>query len=137
MNTYFNFMKEDKLWKWFSIYIRLRDTNENGMCSCFTCGRIAHWREMDCGHGIPRQHKATKYSLLNNHAQCKRCNGFEGGRQADYAKKVDKIYGEGTWDRLVVLSKTTVKYSRFDIEFMTEFYKQLAQDLAKEKRIKI
>src|SRR3989304_3712371 len=70
---------ENKLWAVFSVYIRLRDSNSQGIGSCFTCGKLLHWTKGDCGHGIPRQHKATKFNEWNNHLQCKRCNGFEGG----------------------------------------------------------
>ena len=47
-------MRDDKLWKWFSIYIRLRDSDENGYGKCFTCGKIIFWKKGDCGHGIGR-----------------------------------------------------------------------------------
>jgi hypothetical protein len=79
---------------------------------------------MDCGHGIPRQHKATKFSEINNHAQCKRCNGFEGGKREVYKVEVDKRYGPGTWDKLELASKITLKRTQFEIDTMTEFYKQ-------------
>jgi hypothetical protein len=84
---------------------------------------------MDCGHGIPRQHKATKFSEINNHAQCKRCNGFEGGKREVYKVEVDKRYGAGTWDKLELASKMTFKRTQFDIDLMTEIYKQQLKKL--------
>ena len=114
---------EAMLWKTFSEYIRRRDANENGICKCFTCGLIRPWQQMDAGHGIPRQHKATKYNEKNNHPQCKRCNGFEGGMREEYKKKVDKIYGAGTWDKLLLQSKMTSKVGSFERGIMNEFYK--------------
>lgn len=101
---------EDKLWDIFSVFIRLRDSDHQGVCKCFTCGRINHWTKMDCGHGIPRQHKATKFNEQNNHAQCKHCNGFEGGRREVYKERMDKIYGAGTWDKMELASRGTVKW---------------------------
>lgn len=126
-------MKTDKLWKAFSEYIRLRDSDENGFCKCFTCGRIKFWKDCDCGHGIPRQHKATKYNEKNNHAQCKHCNGFEGGMREAYKKEMDRRYGEGTWDRMLIASKSTFKISRFDIEMMTKYYQEEAKKLKQSK----
>ena len=117
--------REAKLWQAFSKYIRQRDADENGYCKCFTCGRIKHWKEMDCGHGIPRQYKATKYDEKNNHAQCKRCNGFEEGRKDIYKERVNQLYGKGTWERLQILSKTTCKRTQFDIDQMYNYYKGL------------
>lgn len=127
-------MSETRLWKWFSTYIRLRDAQPfTGLATCFTCGRVAHWRQMDCGHGIPRQHRATKYNECNNHAQCKRCNAFEGGRLDEYAKQVDARYGRGTWDRLKIESTRSCKRTRHEIEIMTNYYKSEALKLAKQK----
>lgn len=116
-------MKDDKLWKVFSEYCRIRDSNSDGIVKCFTCEYIGIWKGMDCGHGIGRQHKATKFDERNNHAQCKRCNGFEGGQQAIYKEEVEKRYGEGTWQELVIKSKQTCKRTKAEIEEMIEFYK--------------
>lgn len=120
-------MSDAKLWKVFSEYIRRRDSDSEGNCICITCGLRRPWRQMDCGHGIGRQHKATKYSEVNNHAQCKRCNGFEGGRREVYKEEVDKRYGAGTWDKLEVQSRQTCKRGQFEIDMMTKHYKSLLE----------
>jgi hypothetical protein len=124
-------MNDSKLWKVFSEYIRRRDADKDGNCKCITCGLVRPWKQMDCGHGIPRQHKATKFSEINNHAQCKRCNGFEGGKREVYKVEVDKRYGAGTWDKLELASKMTFKRTQFEIDTMTEFYKQELKKLTK------
>lgn len=126
-------MTDAKLWKVFSEFIRLRDSDTEGICTCFTCGFRAEWKRFDCGHGIPRQHKATKYSEVNNHAQCKRCNGFEGGQQARYKEEVNKRYGEGTWERLEIQSRKICKIGKFEIETMTTHYKKLVKELKLKK----
>jgi hypothetical protein len=128
-------MTDAKLWKWFSIYIRVRDSDDNGNATCFTCGRVKKWKEGDCGHGIGRQHKSTKYNEMNNHFQCKKCNGFEEGRKDEYARKVDEIYGPGTWDKLLLASKQACKRGKVEIETMTEYYKKEAMRIAKLKNI--
>lgn len=129
-------MSDAKLWKAFSEYIRQRDADENGYCRCFTCGLIRPWKQMDCGHGIPRQHKATKYHEHNNHAQCKKCNGFEGGKRERYKEEVDRRYGAGTWDRLEVLSRGTCKRGQFEIDVMTSYYRNLTKKLYVDRNIK-
>lgn len=123
-----------RLWKVFSEFIRQRDADENGNCKCFTCGLIRHWKQMDCGHGIGRQHKATKFNEKNNHAQCKRCNGFEGGMRERYKEEMDKRYGEGTWDKMEVIARTTCKRGAFEIEQLTKYYKAEVKKL--KERIK-
>ena len=119
-------MNDKKLWKAFSEYIRKRDSDENGNCICITCGLIRPWKQMDCGHGIGRQHWGTRYNEKNNHAQCKRCNGFEGGKREVYKVEVDKRYGYGTWDKLELLSRVVSKKpSQFEVDILEKHYKQL------------
>lgn len=122
-----------KLWKVFSLYIRLRDSDSNGIAKCFTCPYMAPYSQMDCGHGIGRQHKATKFDERNNHAQCKRCNGFEGGEQAIYKEEVEKRYGKGTWDALVLKSRQVCKRGKVEIDVMTEYYKKRVKELQASK----
>lgn len=128
-------VSEAMLWDMFSLYIRLRDSDENGVCRCFTCGNFRHYTKLDCGHGIPRQHKATKYHSWNNHAQCKHCNGFEGGMREAYKLEMDKRYGAGTWDKLLILSRTTVKLGPFEFKTMYEYFKSEVEKLKKLKGI--
>lgn len=123
-------MKEDKLWKAFSIFIRTRDADENGMCKCFTCGFVNHWKKMDCGHGIPRQYKATKYDEKNNQVQCKRCNGFEGGKREVFKVEMDKKYGAGTWDLMELKSRQVCRRGQFEIEALTKYYKEKTKQIA-------
>lgn len=120
---------EARLWKVFSEYIRLRDADHNGFCKCFTCSNIRYWRDMDCGHGIGRQHKGTKYNEQNNHAQCGKCNGFEGGRMDVYKEEMNRRYGAHTWELMEAAAKKPRKYTRFEIEAMTEHYKREADRL--------
>lgn len=127
---------ERVLWPWFSRYIRVRDAKPfTGVCTCFTCGRIRNWKDMDCGHGIGRQHMATKYHEANNHAQCKLCNGFEEGRKDLYAENVDLKYGKGTWNKLLVLSRGISKLGKFEFDQMAKYYKAEFERIKKEKNI--
>lgn len=128
-------MNDAKLWKIFSQYIRLRDSNENGFCICCTCGAIRYWKDMDCGHGIPRQHMATKYDEKNNGAQCSGCNNYGRGMPQKYKEFVDKKYGKGTWDLLNFTSRTPVKYSQFEIDLLTLTYKEKVAELMKTKTL--
>ena len=85
---------------------------------------------MDCGHGIGRQHWGTKYNEKNNHAQCKPCNGFEGGKREVYKVEVDKRYGAGTWDKMELLSRVVTKRpSQFEIDTLRNHYLELVKKL--------
>ena len=124
---------ETKLWKVFSEFIRLRDSDERGFGKCFTCDFRGEWKRFDAGHGLGRQHKAVKYDERNVHSQCKRCNGFEGGQQAIYKEEVNKKYGPETWDKLVIKSRQVCKRGQYEIDQMTEYYKKEVNLLKAEK----
>lgn len=128
-------MKDDKLWKAFSLFIRLRDSDDNGYGKCFTCERVIYFSDGDCGHGIGRQHKATKFDERNNHLQCKKCNGFEGGQQAIYKEEVERKYGTGTWNDIVQKSKQIVKRTQAEINELESHYKEKVKELKKTKGI--
>jgi len=118
--------------KWFSYYIRLKYANEDGLCKCFTCSYVGHWkRDLQNGHGIGRQHKSTRYSEDNCKPQCKKCNNWGQGEQAIFAANV----GKETWDKLEVQKRQLTKRSKFDFEILTDFYKTEARKLAKDKNI--
>lgn len=116
-------MKDDKLWRVFSEYIRRSHADHNGFCKCVTCNKIAHWKEMDCGHFISRNHKNTKFDAQNVGPQCPRCNRFLGGRQYEFGLWIDKKYGAGTSTKLLQRSRMVCKYSQFEINELTKFYK--------------
>lgn len=126
--------KETRLWKEFSIYIRIRDADNAGMVRCITSGKLIHWTKTDCGHGISRGIRATKYHEQNNHAQSRKDNRYKEGCKDQYSKEVDRRYGPGTWDRLLVLSKSTSKVlSKEEIDRLTDHYRGEADRIKKEK----
>lgn len=128
-------MDDKKLWKVFSEFIRLRDSNGHGFCRCFTCGAVRYWKDCDCGHGIGRQHLSVKYNEKNNHAQCKKCNGFEEGMKDEYAKRVNEKYGIGTWELLKLAAKKKSTWTQFDIVIMTDYYQKEVAKMKKEKEL--
>lgn len=121
--------------KWFSLFIRLRDATNEGLCQCFTCGKVAHYKDgMQCGHFMSRRHMATRFHELNQ-IQCIKCNMFEQGMQYAFGINLDSKYGEGTAEELQFLARTTIKLSRVDYEEKISYYKNLVDKLKKEKGI--
>lgn len=124
-------------WDAFSLYVRVRDAAPfTGIVTCCTCGRAKHYKEVDAGHFIPwNKGNATKYHEQNVHGQCKACNGFEQGSQSAYSKFLDKKYGPGTADRLMILSKQTRKLWPFELEALKKHWKAEARKIILEKKI--
>jgi hypothetical protein len=123
--------------KWFSLFIRLRDSDENGYCTCCTCGTIRYYKNLDCGHWIKRQHQAARFNEKNCHAQCKNCNAFEQGRDSDFEKFILNKYGEQTINLLKASKNSHFKRSKLELDLLAKEYELKAKELAKQKGIKI
>ena len=121
--------------KWFSLYIRLRESQE-GLVQCFTCGKVSHYKSgMQNGHFQSRKHLATRWSETNCQVQCVGCNMFKAGEQYKFAINLDAKYGEGTAEDLELIARTIMKVSRIDYEEKIIYYKELVEKLKKEKGI--
>ena len=121
--------------KWFSLYIRLRESQE-GLVQCFTCGKVSHYKSgMQNGHFQSRKHLATRWSETNCQVQCVGCNMFKAGEQYKFAINLDAKYGEGTAEELELLARTIMKVSRIDYEEKISYYKDLVDKLKKDKGI--
>ena len=121
--------------KWFSLYIRLRESTLDGVTQCFTCGKIDYHNKLQNGHFQSRRFMATRYEEQNCAPQCVACNMFRAGEQYKFALALDSKYGEGTAQELEYLARTIVKFTRSDYEEKIGYYKDLVKKLKKEKGI--
>ena len=119
--------------KWFSLYIRLRDSNEYGMVQCFTSGRVYHYKSMHAGHFMSRKRLATRWCETNVQAQSPADNLFGQGEQYRFGLHLDSKYGEGTAEEIQFKSRGTLKMSRADYEEKISYYKEIVNKLKKEK----
>ena len=100
----------------FSKYVRLKNADHKGYCTCITCGKTYHYKDIDAGHFVSRRHLIVRFDELNVHPQCRRCNRFLNGLQYEYGKAIDMLYGKGTADKLVSLSKKTIKIENYELD---------------------
>ena len=121
--------------KWFSLYIRLREATDTGLCQCFTCGKVEHYKRMQNGHFQSRRFLPTRFNEHNCQVQCPACNVFRYGEQYKFGLYLDGKYGEGKAQELEYLAKTTIKISRIDYEEQISYYKSLVENFKKEKGI--
>lgn len=113
-----------ELWRVFSLYIRQRDANEDGISYCISCGKPGHWRGMDAGHfysqgGYPGIWLHEK----NVNCQCKHCNLFLEGNKQGYTKGLVAKYGDGVLEELDMLKHRHQKLSIGDIKVLILYYK--------------
>jgi hypothetical protein len=127
-------MNLKKLDKVFSEYIRLRDSDENGICTCITCGVMHHWKNMDNGHFIKRQHMLLRFSEINCNAQCRKCNWLGQGEDYKYTIALQKKYGDGIVEKLLIMKKIPMKFTQFEIDELEKYYKNKLKQLQEEKK---
>jgi hypothetical protein len=117
----------------FSEFIRLRDSDHQGICKCITCGDFKHWRDIDCGHFITRDNMGTRWEEENCHTQCQHCNRFKSGKQFEHSLAVDQKHGPGTASKLLVKSKGVCNWQDYEIEAMIGYYKNAVKELKAER----
>lgn len=109
-----------KLDKVHSLWIRMKDADDNGMVFCYTCPEFKHYKEMDCGHFITRNRLSIRWDERNTAPQCKGCNIFRNGEQYLFGLGIDKEFGKGTVEKLQDLANKSIKLSRVDLQEMIE-----------------
>ena len=93
--------------KYFSLFIRLRDSNKEGFGNCYTCGKNLHYKQVHCGHWIPRNILITRWNENNCKFQCAGCNLFGNGKPLDFEEHLRIDLGDELVD--------TLRASRFQI----------------------
>ena len=110
--------------KVFSLYIRTRDLNDEGYSNCVTCNKPMNIKTSQCGHFISRRHYSTRWEEKNCAAQCVACNMFAQGKQYEFGLAIDKKYGIGTSQNLLIQSKNKFNLNRSVLELLIQKYKR-------------
>lgn len=108
----------------FSRFIRLRNADDDGYVSCVTCLKVDHWKNLQCGHFMSRRHSSTRWDEDNCQVQCYSCNVMQQGKQYEFSKWLDKTFGEGKSDELLIKSRESRKFDRYELERMHLEYRQ-------------
>ena len=123
--------------KWFSIYIRVRDADNNGMCRCCTSDQVFHWKEIHCGHFMSRRFLSTRFDERNCASQSVYSNTYLQGEQYKFGQYIDKRWGEGTAQELMDKSRQLTKYTKQDYEDMVKDFRDMARSIAENKGIEL
>ena len=129
-------MNLTKLDKVFSLYIRLKNADENGLYKCFACGKILHYKEMDCSHFINRRFYALRFNEINCQVTCRYCNRFCEGNLAEFGINLQRKYGDQIIKKLVSMKHNYIKWTQFDIDTLEIYYKEKVKELLLNKGIK-
>ena len=115
-----------RLWKQFSIHIRVSAADEQGYVQCVTCPARHLWNsgEIHAGHWI---HNRLDFEERNIHPQCVRCN-YHWNTQVTIAYSVfmARTYGVEVMDELRLLSHTKGnRYKRVELLELLDKYRAL------------
>lgn len=113
---------KEKAWKAFSLWVRLRDSNELGICKCCTCGVEKMWKKMHAGHFVNGRTNSILFDEKNCHAQCYRCNVILSGNWSAYYEYMLNKYGLDTINRLLKQKKQIRKFYKADYQEIIEIY---------------
>lgn len=92
---------------------RVSNADDNGYCTCVSCGLVMKWNECDGGHFIAKGD--SSYWALdprNINPQCKPDNAYgmkHGTAAITYTRWMVNKYGQEFVDEMIATKKTTVK----------------------------
>lgn len=124
-----------KLDRIFSVFVRLSGAKSNHTTPCFTCDKVLHWREIQCGHFQSRRFYSTRFHELNCKPQCYACNIGLSGNQYAFGVNLDKVHGKGTADSMVRLSRQVKKFTSEEMMGMIDHYEKEVGELRKKLNI--
>jgi len=113
----------------FSIYIRRKNSDWRDNATCYTCGKVAHWKELQNGHFVSRGKLNTRYLEDNCRVQCSGCNVFKKGNYTVYAERLIREKGPKEIARLNRLGNKTCQMKVVDYEKLIKKLKKLINNL--------
>lgn len=125
-----------KLWATFSIYIRRRWADSNGMV--VTCdGEFMHWKYTHCGHLFTNTERNQSlggnelwYYENNFAAQSPSGNYFDTNDSGKrYMSWATEKYGQDEIKKMLRMKHTTKKFSEIELENLLKYYQDATKAL--------
>ena len=104
----------------FSQYIRRSNADNNGYCTCITCNKTFHWKEIQAGHFMSRKFYSVRWSEENVKPQCVFCNIYRYGLAYEFSL----FLGSELANALYLQSKKIVKFTNYELEDMINDYSE-------------
>lgn len=106
----------------FSKRVRANNADEEGICTCFTCGHRAPLKRVQCGHYVSRWYKAVRWHEDNARVQCWVCNIYKKGDAAVFRTKLAAEIGE---KRVLAVERATGVSLKLTREYLTDLIEKL------------
>ncbi len=107
----------------FSLHIRNKYADWKGYCTCYTCGKVAPVKEMQCGHYVSRSCLSTRWDENNCRVQCPGCNVFKHGNYPAYTEHLLNEIGEEALKAIIRKGRSIQHFGRFELENEIAKYK--------------
>lgn len=114
-----------------SLYVRLKNANQDGILTCFVCDTPIHYTKAHNSHYIDRIHRATKFLDENCHESCPSCNYIHNDNKEPYRQALER-WKKGTVEYLEELKHTTYKFTRNELKSLIVEYRSKV-DILKSK----
>jgi hypothetical protein len=93
------------------------------------------WKDAENMHFVPRQHMALRFSEINCHAGCTRCNHFLNGNIEEYVLHLKKDYGNDIVEKLTIAKRKPNKISEAEYRTFIASYEKEIKKLKREKKL--
>ena len=122
-------------WKWFSLYIRLRDslktTGSADYCKCITCGRVVPFEQIDAGHAIAGRTAGILFDETITHGQCIDCNRNHGGEYQAYKRILIEQHGPEWYELKLQARRGAAPLTDFALRLIADVYRDKYNQLKK------
>lgn len=115
----------------FSIFIRERDSDKDGIITCPLCWARIPRKQAQNMHFIPRWCYFYRWSEINCHAGCMRCNVMLHWNYIVYTRRMQRKFWIEYIDKMISNKFKVFKISTPEIIQKIEYYKQKVLELEK------
>jgi hypothetical protein len=126
-------------WDWFSKYIRLKYSDKEGYCYCYTCDKRMFWKGDGAQAGHFNQGRGNSI-LLNEkevRPQCEICNCYHYGEQHEFGERLRKEIGEKEFQEVKRQKHKQVKYGKKEWMNLAFHYQKKTEKLLQEKSLEV
>lgn len=124
----------DKAAKLLQRLVRLKASDDNGYCTCVTCGKVDYYKAMQGGHFYGRRHLRFKLYEENIHPQCPSCNLY--GMKTTKIQEAYRIYMEDMYGarRIRAMQRLAWRPSpKFSREEVIQFARDLKEQIKEQE----
>lgn len=114
-----------RVWREFSVFVRLRGADDQGFNVCVTCGTRRFWKDLQAGHFIRGRLNANLFDERGCNPQCYVCNIHFQGNVVIYYKWMLEHHGQEVIDALLVQNVGTKKWRGGELQALLDHYKAI------------